>query len=77
MERFCSDLLASAEMMTDLPTLQAVPGDPKDDPIVATAVAARAGYLVTGDRRHLLALGSYEGIRIVSVRAFLDLLACS
>jgi putative PIN family toxin of toxin-antitoxin system len=74
-ERFCDGLAASAEMVADLPALQAVPRDPKDDPIVATAVAGRADYLVTGDRRHLLPLGSYRGIQIVSVRAFLELLA--
>ncbi len=52
-----------------------MPLDPKDDMIVATAVAARADYLVTGDRRHLIVLGHYEGIRILSPRAFLSELA--
>lgn len=41
--------------------------------IVATAVAAGADCLVTGDR-HLLALGRYGGIRIVTPRQLLDLL---
>ena len=63
-----------AELVTDLPTLRAVPDDPKDDMVVATAVAAKADYLVTGDRRHLLPIGSYEGIQIVTPRQFLDLL---
>lgn len=72
---FCERLLRAAEVVPDLPELTgAVPLDPKDDVIVATAVAAKADYLVTGDR-HLLDLGSYEGIRIVTPRAFLDLLA--
>ena len=60
--------------MTDLPRLQAVPADPKDDMVVATAVAAKAEYLVTGDRKHLLSLGTYEGIQIVTPREFLELL---
>jgi predicted nucleic acid-binding protein len=38
--------------------------------IVVTAVAARADYLVTGDRRQLIVLEHYEGIRILSPRAF-------
>ncbi|HET6468467.1 MAG TPA: putative toxin-antitoxin system toxin component, PIN family [Geminicoccaceae bacterium] len=67
-------LLAEAEMAGDLPTLRVVPDDPEDDVVVATAVAARADYLVTGDRRHLLPLGSYQGIRVVTPRQFLDLL---
>lgn len=70
-EAFCDGLAATAELVADLPTLDAVPSDPKDNPVVATAVAARADYLVTGDRRHLLPLGSHEGVRIVTVRAFL------
>jgi putative PIN family toxin of toxin-antitoxin system len=73
-EELADALAALAELVTDLPELRAVPGDPKDDPIVATAVAAKADYLVTGDRRHLLSLGSYAGVRIVSPRELLDLL---
>jgi putative PIN family toxin of toxin-antitoxin system len=73
-EAFCDGLAALAEMVTDLPTLDAVPSDPKDNPIVATAVAERADYLVTGDRKHLLPLGRYGNVRIVAVRAFLELL---
>ena len=46
---------------------------PEDDLILATAVSASADYLVTGDR-HLQALGSYEGVRIVSPRDFLTIL---
>jgi putative PIN family toxin of toxin-antitoxin system len=74
LEAFCDGLATTAELVADLPTLRAVPRDPKDNPIVATAVAARADYLVTGDRRHLLPLGSYGDVRIVAVRTFLDLL---
>ncbi len=70
---FCERLLLAGSLVTDLPDLSgAVPLDPKDDRIVATVVAARAAYLVTGDRPHLLALGAYEGIRIVRPRDFLD-----
>ena len=71
---YIEGLAALAELVSDLPDIQAVPNDPKDNPIVATAVAAKADYLVTGDRRHLLPLGEYQGIRIVGVREFLDLL---
>jgi predicted nucleic acid-binding protein len=61
-------------LVHDLPKVRAVPDDPKDDMVVATAVAARADYLVTGDRRHLLSLREYEGIRIVTPRQFLDVI---
>lgn len=72
--RYYRDLLAVAQLVGELPTIQAVPSDPKDDPVVATAVAAKADYLVTGDRRHLLPLGEYQGIRILTPREFLELL---
>ena len=72
-QEFCAGLGESAQLVRGLPALRgAVPLDPKDDVIVATAVKAAADYLVTGDRRHLLALGAYEGIRIVTPREFLD-----
>ena len=67
-------LLAQAEMVDDIPDLQIVADDPKDDPIVATAVAAAAEYLVTGDRAHLLPLRAYGGVRIVSPREFVAVL---
>lgn len=43
----------------------AVPDDPKDDMVVAAAVEARAGYLVSEDK-HLLDLQSCQGIRILN-----------
>jgi len=48
--------------------------DPDDDKYLAAALEGRATLVVTGDP-DLLALGEYEGIRIVSPRLFLGLLA--
>ncbi len=50
-----------------------VPGDPKDSPILQAAVTCRADYLVTNDR-HLLALDSFQGLRIVSMGTYYDML---
>lgn len=71
---FIDGLVADAEMVSDLPRIRVVALDPKDDVIVATALQAKADFLVTGDR-HLLSLGSHDGIRIVPPRQFLDLLS--
>jgi len=49
---------------------------PEDDLILATAVSARADYLVTGDRQ-LLARGQLQGVQIVSPRDFLAILDTS
>lgn len=47
---------------------------PEDDLILATAVSAKASYLVTGDRR-LRAVGDFQGVTILTPREFLALLA--
>lgn len=47
--------------------------DPKDDKVLATAVAGSADYLVSEDQ-DLLVLESYRGTRIVDAATFLDLL---
>jgi putative PIN family toxin of toxin-antitoxin system len=40
--------------------------DPDDDQVLACAMAARADLIVSGDRRHLLPMGIFEGMSIVS-----------
>lgn len=47
--------------------------DPKDDMILECAIAAKAEYIVSGDK-HLLKLKEYKGIKILSAREFLDVL---
>ncbi len=48
-----------------------VTADPDDDIFLRCAVASQASYVVSGDH-HLLDLGAYADIPILSVRAFLD-----
>jgi putative PIN family toxin of toxin-antitoxin system len=73
-QEFIRSLLIQAEMVPDTPAPRVVPNDPKDDPIIAAAVAAKADYLITGDRAHLLPIGEYQGIRIISPREFVEIL---
>ena len=51
--------------------LKGVTADPDDDKIIECAVVGTATHIVTGDRRHLLPLGSYRNIQIVTAAAFL------
>ncbi len=46
---------------------------PDDDQVVAAAIFAQADIIVTGDR-HLLSLGSYRNIRIVTPGVALQLI---
>jgi predicted nucleic acid-binding protein len=51
--------------------LDAVPADPTDNRILECAVAAGSEVIVSGDK-HLLGLGNFRGIEIVSVGEFLQ-----
>lgn len=67
-------LLRTAAIMTSLTVeVSGVATHPEDDLILATAVASRASYLVTGDRK-LRAVGTYQDIALLSPREFLSAL---
>ena len=51
--------------------LRGITTDPDDDMIVECAVVGRATHIVTGDQKHLLPLGNYQGILIVKPADFL------
>jgi uncharacterized protein len=46
--------------------------DPKDNMFLSTALAAHAGVLISGDKRHLLSMNPYRGIEIFPMRHFVD-----
>jgi predicted nucleic acid-binding protein len=52
-------------------SLEAVTGDPADDLILAGAILAEVGILVSGDRRHLLPVSERRGVRVVTRQALL------
>jgi putative PIN family toxin of toxin-antitoxin system len=54
-------------------SVSAVAADPDDDKYLAAALEGRAPFVVSGDR-HLLDLGEYEGVRVLTPREFLALL---
>lgn len=67
--RSAREVLADYVEAVDLVEPASVPrlvlGDVDDDQVIAAAVAARADLIVSGDRKHLLPLGSHQGIDIV------------
>lgn len=69
--RFCESLGTIAIVVAEPPEIEPVCRDPNDDHVLAAALATKADVIVTGDA-DLLALGAYKGVRIVTVRAFLD-----
>lgn len=68
-----ADLLGFLRIVAPAQQLRVIAADPDDDRVLECAVAAGATYIVTGDRRHLLPLGSFRGITIISAADFLAL----
>ncbi len=67
-----ADLLAFLRLIPIAGQLQVVAADPRDDKVLECAVAGSATHIVTGDRRHLLPLGTFQGIQIVSPAEFIE-----
>jgi uncharacterized protein len=51
--------------------LKAVPADPDDDKVLECATTVGATHIITGDRRHLLPLGAFQGVSIMTAVDFL------
>jgi putative PIN family toxin of toxin-antitoxin system len=66
------DLLPFVETVEVKKSLKVITRDPEDNKFLECAVAGRVSYIVSGDS-DLLELGSYSGIRIISVGEFLRL----
>ena len=49
-----------------------VEADPTDNRILECALVADAEFLVTGDRKHLLPLGSFRGVSIIGLKDFVE-----
>ena len=70
-----ADLLTFLRVVPITGKLKAIPADPDDDKVLECAATAGATYIVTGDRRHLLPLGSFQGIAILTAADFLAVAA--
>jgi uncharacterized protein len=67
-------LLKHRSEMTEITSIvQGVATHPEDDLVLATAVSAKARYLVTGDKK-LQSVGRYRGVTILSPARFLAIL---
>jgi putative PIN family toxin of toxin-antitoxin system len=66
-------IIHRAKVVSPRVSRHAVPQDPADSPILCAALDAGVDYLVTNDA-HLLALDPYEGLRIISMDGYYQLL---
>ncbi len=66
-------VLRTAEIVSLETKLKVVAEDPKDDMVIETAIDGHADIVVSGDN-HLLELGNFRGIRMLTVEQTLTLL---
>ena len=66
-----NSLRHQAVVLETLPTVELSP-DPDDNPVLAMAEASQAQFLITGDKKDLLALGTIGGTHIVTARQFAE-----
>jgi len=66
-----NELEALCDVVSTVNSLAVIVEDPDDDRVLECAVAGRADCIVSGDR-HLLKLGAYEGMPILTARQFMD-----
>ena len=76
LQNFLLEFRGSSSMIKELPRVEVVKDDPKDNMIFACAVKADAKYIVSGDH-HVLSVKIYQNIIVHSPREFLNLIQAS
>lgn len=69
-----SDLLSFLQVVKISNTLNVIITDPDDNMVLECAVVGHANYIVTGDKKHLLPLNNYQGIKIINAADFLTII---
>ena len=64
--------IGTRALILDEPPAVSLSPDPEDNPILAAAIAGKADLIVSGDKKHMLALGTAEGIPVVTAREALE-----
>lgn len=67
---FAALLLKIADFVIPLESINAIPADPTDNKFLEAAVEGKANLIVSGDG-HLLELGTFRNIPIITAREFI------
>ncbi len=70
---FMDKLIERSDVTAGEQLLELISRDINDDKFLACAVEAKADYIITGDK-DLLVLKEYKGIKIVTPKAFIEIL---
>lgn len=69
---FIGTLSTRAYVASGTLRVDVIKNDPPDNCVLSTAVEGTADFIVTGNERHLLRLGTYQSISIVTPSVFLS-----
>lgn len=69
----CALLYEGSLIVEELYSIKSSSPDPKDDKFLAAALEGKADYIVSGDP-HLLNLGCYHDVEIITARRLLEIL---
>jgi len=73
LKEFISDLLSIMLLIQGEETIKVITEDLSDNKYLSCAVSAKADFIISGDV-HLLKLGEYRGIQIVTAAQFLEIM---
>ena len=71
---YMASLQVIAEVVEGRVQVYGASKDPDDNHVLACALEGAVDFVVSDDRKHILPLGEYRGIPIVSMPAFLQML---
>jgi len=72
-EEIINNVIKIAKIVDSKGKIDAVKEDPDDNKIIECALEGKADYIVSGDK-HLLKLGKFQGIEVITTTKFLELL---
>ena len=67
---YIKGLLIFAEVCRPTKKISLIKDDPDDNKFIEAAIAGKADFIISGDQ-HLLSLGKYQGIKIITPANFL------
>jgi putative PIN family toxin of toxin-antitoxin system len=73
LKEFISDLLSIMLLIQGKETIKVIMEDPSDNKYLSYALNTKADFIISGDV-HLLKLGEYRGIQIVTAAQFLEIM---
>jgi len=71
-EKFIEEILKFVLIVRAQKKVKIISKKDDDNRILECALAAKAEYLVTGDKKHILPLKEFRGVRIISAKEFIS-----